>query len=1026
MLNEAVGSEKAKRKILVSGDIDVIASNLRRCPVASITMTQERLIQSFCLYGLPEDSQLSPVSRLDNHTGEECCDAITSLRLLLASESPISASDLVKYVRLCEERDRSLWMEVNYGRKGQVVQTGWKAGEKAITWVSFYYLATEGGAVTVPVDCDYEPVPLIVEGCDRTEHMQLEVSGTKRKYVGNYDLTDFLKAKPIPGHCLSLVSRFSTSEPAIVDFAVIKTTTVAKPGGGTKRVAVVPQGYEQVKYLLGSEHPALLCYKHQSEALTAAFHPALIQILPPDRAAEQLAKASAAFAFPTGLRLATSASAVRTHSYILTSAEGRLYVCCLTFWEQLSASLRTGLNLPKVAVYVPKAICLSSHYPFLDNYSDLLRHIYQVSLSPSHFPLEKLIANILQDLPEPDKGNTEVQYQLPNKVLTFARPGPRAIWPLSHCQQLFSLLKADAVVEIWSSLMLERQVLLHSSDPSVLTPIVLALTGLLYPYKWEHVLVPVLPDELSTFLETVVPYLMGTCSVAGLSAAPAGTVIVYLDTGTLHSKEPITVLPEHLSKRLFKRLKPLQSIYRSQALEPETVDSALVQDAFLEVQCNLIRDYNQYFRLPSPGAPATCLDLPQYIHSHKLQPQDFLYQFLQTSLFAGFLEGRCYDAESNCESSCFDAVMRQKWSKQDRWTKFERPQITWLCPTVQESQGIHQYETFPVLQEALWPAARSGFVLADREDSVLPLLSEEDWARTLLGSIYALWLLLAASYSQSSARIDQVCSLLQAASKAKLPLDAQVYDALFEACGRDQLKAQALRLLKCMKSLGLHPDAYYYGLYIQAAGKSQGQAVEIPALEDVLVELQGNCSSCGLERPLEEVLMTLERSRKRTHSRCPCSHCDVPRITVTSLKDPWRNILQTSLMSPLEAYTQLKDLRNDSLLAALAAPSLRWSLSLYFSLAQLPSLALPNSPRKSLPQLFRRKSCPSETESREEASVLRTVLGKGLRRFEQDSATKRALLQATQYVPTLEDLGTEPGEVTPPLLPSPRFKLNLL
>ena len=993
-------------------------------------MTQERLIQSFCLYGLSEDAHLSPVSRPDKGAGEDCCDAVRGLRLLLAPVPPASASALVKYVKLCEERDSSLWMEVSYGRKGDSLHTGWKAGERAITWVSFYYLAIEGGLTTVPVDCDYEPVALITEHSTGTEPTQLEALATKRRYAGNYDLTDFLKAKPVPGHCLALVSRFSTSEPAIVDFAVIKTTAVAKPGGGIKRIATLPQGYEQVKYLLGSAQPALLCYKPQSNALTAAFHPALLQLLPADAAAVHLAKASAAFAFPTGVRLSESAGSVGTHSYVLTSAQGRLYVCCLTFWELLSASLRAGLNLPVATVYVPKAICLSSRYPFLDNYRDLLRHIYQVSLSPSPYPLERLIANILQDLPEPDKGTTEVQYPLPNKVLTFARPAPRAIWPLSHCQQLFSLLKAETLVEVWSSLMLERQVLLHSSDPSVLTPIVLALTRLLYPYRWEHVLVPVLPDELSTFLETVVPYLMGTCSVAGLSAAPADTVVVYLDTGTLHSKEPITLLPEQLTKRLLKRLKPLQSIYRSQALEPEAVDNALVQDAFLEVQCDLIRDYNEYFRLPSPGAPASCLDLPQYINSHRLRPQDFLYQFLQTSLFAGFLEGRCYDAESNCESSCFDVVMRQKWSKQERWTKAERPQKTWLCPTVVESEGIHRYEVFPLLREALWPAARTGFVLADREDSVLPTLSEEDWARTLLGSIYALWLILASSYSQSSARIDQICLLLQAASKAKLPLDAQVYDALFEACGRDQLKSQALCLLKCMKSLGLHPDAYYYGLYIQADGKSQGQAVEVPAMEGVLVELQGNCSACGLERPLEEVMMAMERSKRRTQSRCPCSRWDVPRITVTPLKDPWRNVLQTSLVSPLEAYSQLKDLRNDSLLAALAAPSLRWSLSLYFGLAQLPSLSTLNSPEKSLPRLFRRKSksteSPSESESREQASVLRAVLGKGLRNFEQDSATKRALLQTTQYIPTLEDLGTEPGEVTPPLLPSPRFKLNLL
>lgn len=1000
-------------------------------------MTQERLIQSFAQYGLPEDSPLIPISRPGNDAGEECCNAVVGLRLLLAPAPPTTTSDLVKYVRLCVEGDKALWMEISYGRLGELVQLGWKAEDKAITWVSFYYLATEGEVVTVPVDCDYEPVPVIAGDKDISTYKQLETSETKRKYAGNYDLSGFLKAKEVPGYCLALVYRLSTSEPAIVDFAVIKTSTVTKPDGGIKRVAVIPQGYEQVKYLLGSEQPSLLCYKPQPEALSAVFQPALIQLLPASITAEQLAKASAPFSFPTGLHLSTSPEPVRTHSYVLTSTEGRLYVSCLTFWEQLSAQIRAGLNLPTATVYVPKAICLSSYYPFLDNYSDLLRHIYQVSLSPSPYPLERLIANILQDLPEPGRGTIEVQYSLPSKVLTFARPSLKAIWPLNHCETLFSLLKVETIIQVWSCLMLERQVLLHSSNADVLTPVALALTGLLYPYHWEHVFVPVLPDQLSTFLETVVPYLIGTCSAAGLTTAPAETVIVYLDTGTLHCKDPITLLPDNLSKKLSKRLKPLMSLYKSQAIDPVVVDSALVQDAFLEAQRDLIHDYNQYFSLPSPGAPVSCLDLPSYIRAHRLKPDDFLYQFLQTSLFTEFLEGRCYSAESNSQSSCFDAIMQLKWNKNERWTRAERPQKTWLCPSLQENQEIYQYETFPMLREDRWPAARSGFLIADREDSIFSSLSEEDWARTLLGAVYSLWFLLSSSYPQSSERIDLVCSLLQAANKAKLPLESHTYDKLFEACGRDQLKSQALRLLKCMKTLGVHPDAYYYGLYIQATGRTQGQTIELPKLEEVLVELQGNCPSCGLERPLEEVLMTLERSRKRTQSRCPCGRVDTPRITVTPLKDPWRNILQTSLMSPLEAYNQLKDLGSEKLQEALAAPRLRWSLSLYFSLGQFPSLMLTggSSPEKasSLPRLFRRKSkstvAPSEfieAETRESNSVLRSVLGTGLSNFERDTVIKRALIQASQYVPTLEDLGTETGEITPPQLPSPHLKLTLL
>ena len=989
-------------------------------------MTTGRLISYFAVYGLPEDSLLIPMSRTHDTTEIQHCNAITGLRLVLSPGIPCQTSPLSTYMALCKGGEMTLWLEITYGRKGNETQSDWKPGEKAISWVSFYYLSVEGNAVKVPIDCDYVPVPVCTSASDT--HNEQSVSTSARLYTGSYDLTQVLQAQAVPGHHLAMVCRYSTSEPAIAGFALVTTSIVPRPEGGFKRIAVIPHGYEQVKFLLGRDQSAILCYKRQPEALSIVFQSCLLQQFPTDDSTAQLVKATASFAFPSGISLSTRKNDVRIHSYILTSApgqtNGRLYVTCLTFWEPVYPGVLAGLNLPMTTIYAPKAICLSSKYAYIENCGELLRHIYKSSLA-SDSPLEGLIASVM-DIPEPDRGS-QVQYPLPDTLLTFTRPGVTSLWPIPQCTRLFTLLRPETVLQIWSCLMLERKVVLHSSDISVLTPVTVALTSLLYPYHWNHILVPVLPDSLSPFLETVVPYLIGTASASLLAQTPPEAVIVYLDTGTIHSSEPLLQPSTPLSKRLLKRLKPLSSLYHRET--PDSDLSLPVQNAFLHLQCQLIQDYTDYMDLPSPGTTGTYINLPQYIDRHK--GERFLGEFLQTGLFAGFIEDRGCSGERNQTSRCFDAAMRFQWGKKGTFLTQEVCKQTLVCHTIEEKHLEKcQIERFPTLKEENWPKSHSTpSIIPD-----FPVISTEIWAQTILGSIYSLWFLLAASFPQSTFHVDQVISLLVAANRAKIPINEFIYEKLTQACGREEAKPQVLRLFKCMKSLGVHPDPYYYSLYIQSKGKPPVTAVETTNLSDFLVEIHGKCPECSRENSLEEVLLRLNRDSKQTNCTCVCRHVFVPRLTLTSLQGgPTQEL---ALVSPLEALELLNAVESDELQTTVSrSEALKWSLCLYFTLAQLPVLtqkpSLVQGKKQFLSKIFRRKSASSadfpsvEMEGvTEEMSPLRMMMSQGFGRFERETEGKRAFLRESQV--TLADLGTEPGEIVLPQLPLARLKLTIL
>ena len=66
--------------------------------------------------------------------------------------------------------------------------------------------------------------------------------------------------------------------------------------------------------------------------------------------------------------------------------------------------------------YIPKCICLISLYPFINELSKIIKIIYQYSLIEKQvYPLEKIINNLLIEVPTPPKGIYSIEYSLINE-----------------------------------------------------------------------------------------------------------------------------------------------------------------------------------------------------------------------------------------------------------------------------------------------------------------------------------------------------------------------------------------------------------------------------------------------------------------------------------------------------------------------------------------------------------------------------------------------------------------------------------
>ena len=67
----------------------------------------------------------------------------------------------------------------------------------------------------------------------------------------------------------------------------------------------------------------------------------------------------------------------------------------------------------------------------------------------------------------------------------------------------------NVTCQIFQRLYCLISILVYSSEFDKLMLVCEAITTLMYPFKWPHVYVPILPPSLENFLDAPVPYIMG-------------------------------------------------------------------------------------------------------------------------------------------------------------------------------------------------------------------------------------------------------------------------------------------------------------------------------------------------------------------------------------------------------------------------------------------------------------------------------------------------------------------------------------
>ncbi|KAI6649603.1 DENN domain-containing protein 1A [Oopsacas minuta] len=153
-------------------------------------------------------------------------------------------------------------------------------------------------------------------------------------------------------------------------------------------------------------------------------------------------------------------------------------------------------------------------------------------------------------------------------------PSAYSLPKLSDCQNiqlLYSKLDPTTIISVFSSLLQERRIIVHSKSLTDLTAVVHGLSQLIYPMFWQHIFIPVIPEGLTDYCCAPMPFLCGVPEVlmSRVRQLPIEDVVILnIDESSLETPfQDQSIIPKELLQNLSNVIK--KPINRTDTTIPE-------------------------------------------------------------------------------------------------------------------------------------------------------------------------------------------------------------------------------------------------------------------------------------------------------------------------------------------------------------------------------------------------------------------------------------------------------------------------
>ena len=125
-------------------------------------------------------------------------------------------------------------------------------------------------------------------------------------------------------------------------------------------------------------------------------------------------------------------------------------------------------------------------------------------------PLDKIIENLLLEIPIPPRGVYKISYNLIDDIKPIEQSEMNKLPVIDvNLKKIFSILDINQVKDIYHKLLLETKILFFSNDIEIINIFVYGFLALLYPFNYQYQVVTIMPKNNLPVLECMTPYIFG-------------------------------------------------------------------------------------------------------------------------------------------------------------------------------------------------------------------------------------------------------------------------------------------------------------------------------------------------------------------------------------------------------------------------------------------------------------------------------------------------------------------------------------
>ena len=333
-------------------------------------------------------------------------------------------------------------------------------------------------------------------------------------------------------------------------------------------------------------------------------------------------------------------------------------------------------------IYIPKCLCIASVHPCIDKFEEILKTIYEDTISNKYKFLfvNQLIEELVIRIPKIPPGYRKVLLKINEKEIDLTEKKINE-YPLIHIDlsKIFRLFNSNAFIEIFKFILYEGNIILFSSKINDLTNSIMSFLFLLSPFKYQYQVISVLPKEFFSYMDSNIPFIFGINQKYTPNFFADNNIdlknlacIVDLDEKKYefipqnYNIKDNPEYPKHFKERLEKNLQDYSKLLFSsnkKGVNQKVIETNNIKDKneqyqiiFYKFMVELFEEYAKYLKKDiKPNninniEISDLIDINLYLNSFNATEKEFYKKIFKTKMFKDFITRRV-DPRNNIEKT---------------------------------------------------------------------------------------------------------------------------------------------------------------------------------------------------------------------------------------------------------------------------------------------------------------------------------------------------------------------------------------